>query len=536
LNIIKPRHIKLSLILILVLSAFLSGCQPSGKCRAKVLLIGLDGASWNVIQPLIKEGKLPNIKKLMDTGSHGVMQTFNPLESEIIWTSIATGKTPQKHGIISRRTEDPDSGKTVPVTSNLRRVKAIWNILSENRKRVGIVNYLMTWPVEEVNGVMISRMNIDMKDIAYSSEDLSFPAFTKICTKEEFEGFKDLKKSLFLRVKNDESPSFSGLIKKVDNFGVNFSKYLLRKESFDYFSLYIEGTDIVSHCAWVYSFPEGFNFPPDIPENKYLINSYYIYCDKIIGDIFSAAGNFDLVIICSDHGFMSKRLGEAYIFKKVDYLLEVCGIKEIKRAGKMIILENKPEDSRSFKKNIRIKGDITKSEFGEISGQAKDVLREIRVKETGGRIFSNIKDSKTGFVIELPDSYKRLNPEHHLIIAGKEYKITDFFKTELYASGEHSESAIIILSGKNIERNKVIKDATIYDITPTILYHLGLPVAKDMDGKVLSQAFKNEYSKKNPIKYIDTYDTGGEVKLEKPKRYPNEENIKEMMRSLGYIN
>ena len=100
-RIIFKRQL-LSATLIIVILIFVAVYQYSNKSKHKVLLIGLDGASWNVMQPLIDKGRLPNIKQLMDNGCWGTMESPGPLLSEVIWTTIATGKTFQKHGIIDR--------------------------------------------------------------------------------------------------------------------------------------------------------------------------------------------------------------------------------------------------------------------------------------------------------------------------------------------------------------------------------------------------------------------------------------------------
>ncbi len=526
-----------SLILIFAVSFLSSACQPFNKNKTKVLLIGLDGASWNIMQPLIEDGKLSNIKQLMDKGCYGMMRTFAPLESEVIWTDIATAKKLSKHGIIHRMMEDPDTGEYIPVSSNLRKAKAIWAILSENKKRVGIVNYMVTWPPEKVNGVLISGRKVFLEDITYSTKNLSYPPFAELCSKEEFEGFKGIKEDLFADMERNRFPDFYWSAQKVDNFMANFSKHLLKNKAFDLFILYMGGIDIVSHYLWEYAFPEGFD--ASIEEiNKYggLINNYYIWCDKFIGRILKDAA-FDLVIIVSDHGFESKTKKDYHISIRLDYLLMLCGLDKINKHGKTIILKNTPPFG-TFTKNVMIFGNLSSEEFYAVREWAKETLKKIVVKETGDRPFADLQDTRSGFLVKAPELYRGKNSEYHVIIRGKECKIADLLsKRENPRSGNHSTSAVIIVSGKNICRNKKINSATIYDITPTILYYLGLPVAKDMDGRVLFEAFEECYLRKTPIQYITTYETEDKKgKVEKPIRSPDEEMIKERMRSLGYIN
>jgi len=504
--------------------------------RCEFLLIGLDGASWNVMEPLLNKGKLPNIKRLIDSGCRGNLKTFKPLASEVIWTSIATGKTPEMHGIIDRLIPDPDTGVDVPVSANLRKVRAIWNILSEYEKQVGVVNYLVTWPAEQLNGVMISGNTPDIEFIKYLSKDWSYPRFPNLCSKRKFEYFKNAGQDIFSQQERNKF-SYGWQFGKIDDFMVNFSNYLLRNQDFNFFCLYIRDIDSVSHRFWQYLFPEkyGLSNNKDTIKYKNTINKYYIWCDRAIGRILRACGKDTTVMIVSDHGF-TERPRDEYWFNQVDYLLEINGIKNISRNGKIAVLKNEPADKISLTKNIKITGDLSPDEFNLIRQEAKEVLSAIKVRETGEAIFGNLRNTKHGFIVTISESDILNNAHHHIIVRNKEYELSDLLiKTNI--TGSHSEYGVIIFSGKNIRQNKVLPKASIYDITPTVLYYMGLPVAKDMTGRVLTEAFEDNYLKIHPVTYIDTYETAKRQELDKPiRRSPlEEERIKERMRSLGYI-
>jgi len=81
-----------------------------------------------------------------------------------------------------------------------------------------------------------------------------------------------------------------------------------------------------------------------------------------------------------------------------------------------------------------------------------------------------------------------------------------------------------------------VKDASILDITPTVLYFLGLPQARDMEGRLLASIVHPAYLAKNPINYIPTHEGGRRKKTQVPGRSASDEKILEMLRSLGYIN
>lgn len=252
----KSKKIILSVLLIITLFASIAYLVNKKEIKTKVLLIGLDGADWKVITPLLNRGKLPNIKILMDKGSWGNLNSPEPITSEVIWTSIATGKTHEEHGITDRLMKDPDTRELVPPTSNLRKVKAIWNILSEHKNKVGAAGYMVTWPPEEVHGVMISNRADQHK---YSSKDYSYPPFSDLCNELEFNNFSKVENSIVSRIEKDKFTTIDLSIEKRDNFIANFSKHLLQKQNFDFFCLHLWGIDILSHYFWKYSFPEGFD-------------------------------------------------------------------------------------------------------------------------------------------------------------------------------------------------------------------------------------------------------------------------------------
>ena len=149
-----------------VLGTGLWTCARAGeKQRTKVLLIGIDAGEWDVLGPLLDRKKLPNFAHLRDEGAAGRLRSLEPLtKSPIIWASIATGKVPGKHGVLdfmAKRKRDANlkPGETSPespTTSNLWRVRPVWEILGSLGRKVGVVGWWTTWPAQPVNGFLIS--------------------------------------------------------------------------------------------------------------------------------------------------------------------------------------------------------------------------------------------------------------------------------------------------------------------------------------------------------------------------------------------
>ena len=126
--------------------------------ETKVLLIGWDAADWKIIHALVDAGKMPNLSKFIEEGVIGNLATLYPQLSPMLWTSIATGKRPFKHGILGFIEPDPHGGGVRPITNISRKTKAIWNILSQTGKKCNVVGWWPSHPAEPINGVMVSNL------------------------------------------------------------------------------------------------------------------------------------------------------------------------------------------------------------------------------------------------------------------------------------------------------------------------------------------------------------------------------------------
>ena len=135
----------------IVLAALAAACLvpaacsrgPKAKPAARVLLVGIDGVEWSVARPLIQEGRLPHLRGLMERGSFGRLATMTPTLSPILWTTIATGRKPEEHGILGFTDADLRQ-----YTSAQRRGRAVWNIADEHELASEVFGWWITWPAE----------------------------------------------------------------------------------------------------------------------------------------------------------------------------------------------------------------------------------------------------------------------------------------------------------------------------------------------------------------------------------------------------
>lgn len=405
----------------------------------RVVLVGVDGAGWNVLRPLFRKNALPVLQSLVGEGSCGTLETIAPTKSSIIWTSVATGKTMVKHGIVDWTYLD-EHDIEVPFSQSERRVKAFWNILTERERPVGVVNWFLTFPPEKVNGFMIAPAFSSLTRANFNKVVAVFPPelqsalrplrFFDTSNVFEEQGVPD-----FRRRPPRGGGDALGLIPFFPRFffqeeaARRVSFYALDKLRVETLATYFRLIDIVSHFAAEFidasliaraEAEEAAGGLSAATEQELdaafseVLEPIYRYEDRILGELMRLAPPDTTFIVCSDHSFYYR--GQAY--------------------------------------------------------------------------------------------------DHH--------------ETPRLAHG------ILFLKGPQIKKGREVANARVYDILPTMLYLLGLPVAEDMDGRVLTEVIEDRYLRKHPIRAISSYE--GDAPVEKPARDRTfDKKILEELRSLGYI-
>lgn len=298
------------------------------ESRHPLLFVAADGLEWSVMEPLINEGKLPAIARLMADGSYGYLESMTPTYSPVVWTSIATGKTPVKHGIEHFVYDAGGRDGIRYYTSGHRKTKAFWNILSDYGLTVDVLGWWMTYPAEAINGVMVAQTNTtgvlddpkralwkgsllrgvegqvtpparqnDVMDILEVTE-VSFDSLASTW----FGAAATAPMSPFTKLMWDQSRwSF-----RADAVYTRVAERLLAsKEPFDVLSVYIGGPDVAGHRFWRYAHPEDFFNPPpadEIAAFGRVIDDYYVHLDRVIAALLRTAPAGTSVLIVSDHG------------------------------------------------------------------------------------------------------------------------------------------------------------------------------------------------------------------------------------------
>jgi predicted AlkP superfamily phosphohydrolase/phosphomutase/tetratricopeptide (TPR) repeat protein len=288
----------------------------------KVLLIGWDAADWKVINPLLDQELMPTLDDFINHGVMGNLATLRPILSPMLWNSIATGKRPDKHGILGFMEPDPHVGGVRPVTSTSRKVKAIWNILTQRGYKTHVLGWFAGHPAEPINGVCVS----DLYPYATAplGEEWPLPqgALYPESLRDTFAGLRmhpaEVTEAAILpwipraaeidQEKDKRLQSFSKIL--AENCSIhNAATWILQNEPWDFMAVYYNGIDHFCHGFMHFHPPRMEGMPESLFEiYKDVVNGAYRFHDMMLQTLLDLAGPDATVLLVSDHGFHSDHL------------------------------------------------------------------------------------------------------------------------------------------------------------------------------------------------------------------------------------
>ncbi len=510
----------------------------------KVLVIGLDGATWDVILPLVKEGKLPTFKKLLKEGAWGTLRSTVPPLTGPAWLAMATGKTPGKTGVIDFVKRVGEHELKPISSSDFREHGAIWDFLSQKGIRVGIFSYPMLFPPYPVNGFMTSGLG------SSANSDFTYPRELKkeiLSVAQNYCIFPDLPLS-----EKANPPVFMEKMRAYFEDVKKVMLHLLSRE-WDFLFLVISAPDLIQHRMWVYFDETHPNYKPELAKRyRPLFVDFWKEIDATIAQILNAIPEDTLVFFVSDHGFgkvfaafnvASWLVKKGYLIKREQSLLNKIRMRTFSLLKKIrqIFLDCFPNAlivPFGFQGKVRkelcpsllSRIDLDRSpvllfphttgEFAAIYLNEKVVPEEKRA-EVLAQLIKELKSvpkelkRKTHIDIFLPKQLYHgpksfLLPDIIFLLEGYCYSYDDFHddieekdKPPVFWNGSHRLNGIFLAYGPSIKKGAKI-NAEIYDIAPTILHIFGLPIPKDMDGKVLMRIFEpnSKFAKRKP-RYVD---------------------------------
>ena len=292
--------------------------------RRKVMLLGFDGCDPDLVDQYIREGKLPHFARLRREGAYGPLATLQPILSPVVWTTIATGMPPQRHGILDFITQTPAG--IVPVTSKMRQADTVWELLSNQGEKVGVVGWLVTWPAEKLDGFLVTER---MGQLAYQygeqdSEGAPYRTWPdQLAAEIKRVDAVDAKEMPLARVRpfldieqaeydHCYLPTFHPA-NRVGNMRLilstaetyrNAGQRLYAEQKPRFFACYFEAMDALSHLFMPFAPPKS----PSVNREEYLkyrnaIEANYMWHDRVLGEFMDLADADTTLFLVSDHGF-----------------------------------------------------------------------------------------------------------------------------------------------------------------------------------------------------------------------------------------
>jgi len=519
------------------------------RIASQVIVVGLDGASFDVIGPWLKTGKLPNLQKLIAEGVSGKLRsTIHPLSGPA-WASFMTGKNPGKHGIFDWTRHIDGNYEASLVNSTSLCGKTLWEIVNEAGFTTGVVNVPLTYPPYAVDGYLVSGLLTPS-----SKSDFVFPPHMADELHRATDGYVIHGQEWY--VEGKEETCIEDTLTALEKRG-RAVVHLLRTHPCDLNAFVFMETDSIQHRFWKYMDPDFPGYKPEYARHADAVLRVFRKADTILGEILAHLPKDAAVIVMSDHG-----AGPLYKLVFINRWLMHLGLLRLKNSRvtrfKCWLVENKvllrgynilnkiglsnlylriPRSRRnqvvsSFLTTDDIDWSCTKAyatgDFGQIRinlhgrepegivSPGKEYeelvtfitrnLYDLKDPETGERVVDKVyrKDEiYSGECLELaPDllfvayEYAYISSKHF------GFEESELIGRSAYAnSGSHRLDGIFIAHGRGIKHGNIIQYARIIDIVPSVLYLMGIPISEDMDGRVLTEIFDETYLIDHPVQW-----------------------------------
>ena len=497
----------------------------------KCLVVGVDGASMDLIMMWVREGKLPTFEKIINNGTTGPLETTVPPLTPCAWSSFMTGKNPGKHGIYDFFYLDASYNIKLN-SSKSRKSLDIWDYLSENYFKCVVFNVPFTYPPKKINGILITDFTTPSEEVEFT-----YPHSLKNKILSRYPNFRFSEENKYSERVGDKRKFAEDMIALAD---MQFELFidLIKKDRFDFSMIVFMLTDHAHHWYWKYmdkSHPEY----TQNSEFKDVIMKAYEKIDCFLGKLMKMCPEHNIIIM-SDHGAgpyykdvsINKWLmDEGYLFLKTNqsYLkktMRKIGIDKMISVGLNIGLWNVVKKFPGIKNFVLNKMVPTYQDIDWSRTLAYSYGYYAPIYFNTSKI-KNQKD-KIGLEVEIIEKLKELKePFSDKPLIRKVWKKSDLYSGDenkklpdiilnmgdftygssstflfssntifsdpkTFKSGDHAIHGIFMAYGPDFKEGETIENAMIYDIAPTVLHMFDIPVPSDMDGKVLKEIFKHD--------------------------------------------
>jgi len=531
------------------------------KTTKKILAIGIDGGTFDIIEPMLEENLLPNIASLMNRGTHGRLLSTIPPVTAPAWSSFITGANPGRHGVayfFDRQLNEYklQSSNTLMNLGNMKGIP-FWRVLNKYGYKVGLMNVPLTYPPDKLDGFMISGMLVP-----YGSNDYVYPV--ELLTQLEdysvdLDGLINQNRWQVKELIKNDKKKFIHDVCNLSRSRANNALKLMRTQDWNFFMVVFTGSDRICHFFWDDA-QDG--------ETYGVIREYYVLLDSLIGQLIDEAGENAVKIIMSDHGFgrsatrqvnaltLMRRLGHtAYLPGSKTKYLKTWIEGKLGKSRKVIL-----EDFIDWKKTklysvpvynnylgicINTRGE--KKEGIVSSGKEYDLLKKevveylegLKDPASGKKIVSKIhyrEDTYAGpLQNQFPDITAQFLYDYKVSFSPMRRGLIKDAKDPIQI-GDHRREGMFIASGSMVEAATIEREIFIEDVTTSILYLMGVPVPDTYGGRVINEIFSRKFMDDHPLKREAGDESLRLQAFDAEKGHIDEfEKSKELLKNLGYL-
>jgi len=553
--------------------------MPIHDPASRLLVIGLDGGAWDILGPLCDLGEMPNLARMRSQGAWGTLLSTQPPFTAPAWSSIVTGVNPGRHGVLNFLQKPRDPARSLrnmgrPVNSADIHAQTIWRYFNAAGKKVGYINFPLSYPLQPLNGFAVSGMLTPP-----GADDWTYPQSLAQSLESYVIELDYGRPGQALRAADlpDLKSMLEDIAHMTERRGYHALRFMQQRE-WDVFAVVFTGTDRIFHHYWRYLQPENAEAARrlDITLSEQL-RRYFHLLDSAIGSIVRSGGSDTQIVMLSDHGFGPAAKNWVHLN---NWLLELDLLRlKIGGAGWMQRIRRRAPWLRDVAKQIlpREARDAVKQHghlsdaidwphtlawaeplYNNVAGvylhradlyrnapvspAAADHIRErilqdarrLRIPETNRPLVIDAQPREAlysgPYVDQFPDIIVSLDPAFAAVPTLGTTLISSAVNP--LRSGDHRPEGILLATGPNVHPGLLEEPAHLIDVAPTLLHTVGAPIPTGMEGRVLRELFMDGYLVLHPPT------TGPDLPLnEEPKPLSHEDAgaVMDRLLGLGYL-
>jgi predicted AlkP superfamily phosphohydrolase/phosphomutase len=554
----------------------------------RVLVIGLDALTPQLVEKWVAEDRLPNIGRFLSQGAWGPLNSVPNRNSAPAWSTLVTGLNPGKHGVYWFTEDDPENYSYKFINGSYRQGKPFWRVLSEEGQRVGVINVPLTFPADEVNGIFVAGLDSPSADDPRFTHPPELRREVVEAAGGEYWVYPALARFV---VAGQADDGLDRVHRSIDR-RLAVATRMMTTRPWDAFMVVFTESDVVQHFFWRHMDDPA----PDDPErHRNAIRDTYEHLDRVVGELVEAAGSDTVVVLVSDHGARYEEglaralpswLEQLGLLEyraeprraSVKAVAEGAAAKTFRQLDKRLSPEAKHKLSRRLpwlRKRVEVMMSFAKVDWARTKaytdGKRPEIWINLRGRQRDGIVaphdYETIRDEivaaltsarcvKTGqplvrrvmrreeaysgpyvdrspdLIVEWMDAGGCLDiayPDGRALTLRKQHLPDDPF--DHLVNGGHDQHGIVALLGSGVAAGR-IEDAQIADVAPTLLFLRDAAIPSDVDGKVLASALAGELLSERAARRGDP-----SVGSDGSDDYSGEEaaEIRARLKSLGYV-